>query len=77
MGVAISRTADEVLLEVVDDGTGIEPLRRAAALAAGHIGLAAARERVEAEGGSMELETGTGAGTRVRITVPVGVAALS
>lgn len=77
VGVAISRTADEVLLEVVDDGTGIEPLRRAAALAAGHIGLAAARERVEAEGGSMELETGTGAGTRVRITVPVGVAALS
>jgi PAS domain S-box-containing protein len=59
-----------VVLEVVDDGRGMAPERPADALRAGHIGLASARERVEALGGRFDLMSEPGAGTRVRVVVP-------
>src|ERR671935_46542 len=61
---------DEVLLEVLDDGRGIEPGRREAALRDGHIGLASAVYRVEAAGGSLALTGGPGAGTRAVARLP-------
>ena len=53
-----------------DDGRGIDPDRRAAALSAGHLGLAACTERVEALGGSLEITSARGRGTDVRATIP-------
>jgi two-component system NarL family sensor kinase len=53
-----------------DDGRGIDPERRAAALADGHLGLAACTERVEALGGSLEITSARGRGTDVRATIP-------
>jgi signal transduction histidine kinase len=59
-----------VLLEVEDDGVGIDEAGLADAVARGHIGLASARERVAVLGGSFEFETTDGSGTIVRIVVP-------
>ena len=66
----LSGEGEDVVLEVSDDGRGIPPGRAEAALRLGHIGLASARERVDAVGGCLEVESEPGAGTRVRAAVP-------
>jgi signal transduction histidine kinase/PAS domain-containing protein len=53
--VLVRRTPEAVVLDVTDDGIGIEPGRARAALAQGHIGLASSYERAEAIGGSMRV----------------------
>jgi two-component system NarL family sensor kinase len=68
--VTLARRGSDIVLEVVDDGRGIEPGRREAALRDGHIGLASAAYRIEAVGGSLTLSGGPGAGTRARVRVP-------
>ena len=68
--VRLSRRDAELVLEVADDGCGIEPGRREAALRDGHIGLASAAYRVEAAGGSLALSGGPGAGTRAVARLP-------
>ena len=56
--------AEELLVEVGDDGTGgADP---------GGDGLRGLVDRVEALGGSLEVDSPTGRGTRVRATFPVG-----
>jgi two-component system NarL family sensor kinase len=67
----VSRRGSEIVLEVVDDGRGIEPGRREAALSDGHIGLASAVYRVEAAGGSLALTAGPNGGTRAVARLPV------
>lgn len=74
--VRVSRTGDQLELEVTDDGVGISPARLAAAVTEGHIGLAAARERVEADGGRLRVASAPGAGTRVLVTLPAALAAV-
>lgn len=69
--VAVRRGAAGLALEVADDGTGIGPGRREAALGEGRIGLATSRERVEAVGGRLTLEPGPGGGTTARVEVPL------
>ena len=71
VAVKVARRGSDVLLEVADDGRGIEPGRREAALRDGHIGLASAVYRVEAAGGSLILQGGPGAGTRALVRLPV------
>ncbi len=63
-----SRSA--VSLEVVDDGRGIDSSQAAAAVQAGHVGLAVARRRVEDAGGTLEIATVPTGGTFVRATLP-------
>jgi two-component system NarL family sensor kinase len=70
VSVTVARRGSEVVLEVLDDGRGIEPGRREAALRDGHIGLASAVYRVEAAGGSLALTGGPGAGTRAVARLP-------
>ena len=60
----------QIVLQVQDDGCGIEPGRMRQALLEGHIGLAAVRERVAVLGGSVEVVSAPGAGTTVRILLP-------
>ena len=57
-------------LEVVDDGRGMAPERPGEALRGGHVGLASARERIEALGGVLTIESAPGDGTRVTALVP-------
>jgi NarL family two-component system sensor histidine kinase LiaS len=59
--VALSHTADAVLLEVTDDGRGfVQPLPEGAGM-----GLRSMRERVEALGGELMVDSEPGQGTRV------------
>ena len=60
-------------LEVADDGIGLAADAFDAALARGNVGLANARERVAALGGSIRVEPGLeGRGATVSITLPSG-----
>jgi signal transduction histidine kinase len=68
--VSVRVEGDELLLEVVDDGRGIESERADRALAEGHIGLASITQRLEGEGGSLELEGHPGKGTTARARLP-------
>ena len=63
----------EAVLEVQDDGAGMERFDPVAAVRSGHIGLASSSERVRALGGSLDVKSEPGAGTRVRVTLPIGV----
>ncbi|PTL58492.1 sensor histidine kinase [Paraconexibacter algicola] len=58
------------VLVVADDGRGMAPDRAAAALAEGHIGLAAARDRVRRRGGTLTLDATPGRGTVVTVVLP-------
>ena len=69
--VSVRAGADStVVLEVSDDGEGIDPGRPDEAFAQGHIGLASVAQRLEAVGGSLELEGSPGGGTVARAVVP-------
>jgi signal transduction histidine kinase len=55
-----------VRLVVIDDGTGFD----AAAVQAGHLGLAGMKARAEAIGGQLGVETRPGKGTTIAVVVP-------
>ena len=60
----------EVIVEVVDDGCGIEPARLRDP-PAGHLGLTGMRERATLLGGEFTVESAPGQGTRVVTRIPV------
>jgi PAS domain S-box-containing protein len=68
--VQVARRGPEVRLVVEDDGVGIPADRLDRALAEGHIGLAAARERVRALDGALEIDRAASGGARVAVTLP-------
>jgi two-component system NarL family sensor kinase len=70
--LTVARAGDRIELRCRDDGRGIDAEARDAALADGHLGLAACTERVEALGGSLEIFTEPGGGTEVRASIPDG-----
>ena len=70
MTVTVSVVDWWVVLEVADDGGGIEPGRLAEAPRQGHIGLASLTERVEAIGGHLDIESGAPVGTTVCVRLP-------
>jgi NarL family two-component system sensor histidine kinase LiaS len=64
--------AEQVVLEVEDDGVGFHfPRRYVELVRQGHFGLAGAAERAEAIGGTVEIVTAPGKGTRIRVSVPI------
>jgi len=67
--IALEPVADGVRLVVADDGRGIAPGREQEALAEGHIGLAAARDRVRRRGGTLAIAAAAG-GTTVTVELP-------
>jgi two-component system NarL family sensor kinase len=69
--VSVRRADGEVVLEVADDGRGLDRRLASAAVAAGHLGLASCKERVDAAGGRLELLDRPGGGTLVRARLPV------
>jgi signal transduction histidine kinase len=68
--VTIDAGPGELRLTVADDGIGLPQGRPERALEEGHIGLAAATERVRAVGGEIEVESGPGDGTTVTVVLP-------
>ncbi|MGH2811481.1 MAG: GAF domain-containing protein [Actinomycetota bacterium] len=66
--VTLDRSGDEVLLDVVDDGSGIETDvsgRR------NHFGIETMRERVELAGGRFTIGRGSKGGTEVQAVIPL------
>ena len=75
VSLVVERAGNEIVLEVADDGKGIDPARRATALLEGHIGLASITERIESLGGTITISTAAHRGTTVRAALPVASAA--
>jgi two-component system, NarL family, sensor kinase len=69
--VSLRRSGAELVLEVADDGRGLDLERVRAAVSDGHVGLASCAERMEAAGGRLELEKRPGGGVRARAWLPV------
>jgi signal transduction histidine kinase len=74
VSLSIARQNGSVVMQVADNGCGMDDQRRKAAVQDGHIGLASSIERVEALGGKLEIESTPGQGTRVVTAVPVEAA---
>jgi len=70
--VDISVRSDQGVLRlmVADDGSGIGSAQLERALAEGHIGLAALRERVGSRSGRLAIATAPDAGTEIEVTLP-------
>jgi signal transduction histidine kinase len=68
--VVVTREADQIVLEVNDDGVGIDSSDTSRAVQAGHVGLAMVRRRVEDSDGRFEIETRADGGTRSRVVLP-------
>ena len=68
--ISLQRAGDEVILEVVDDGRGMDPGRPAEAFERGHVGLASIAMRAEACDGRFEVTSQPGEGTRARLALP-------
>jgi signal transduction histidine kinase/ligand-binding sensor domain-containing protein len=64
----------EFLLNVRDDGKGIDPHVASQVGRAGHWGVPGMRERAKSFGGKLEVWSEHGAGTEVELTVPANIA---
>jgi two-component system NarL family sensor kinase len=69
--VAVTRLNGSVVLTVEDDGVGIDTAAVGRAVAAGHVGLAMVRRRVEDARGQREIAALPDGGTRSRVILPV------
>jgi NarL family two-component system sensor histidine kinase YdfH len=65
--IAVSEEAQELEIELHDDGIGFDPV----SVEAGHYGLLGMRERVRLEGGRFEVQSAAGKGTRLVIRFPL------
>lgn len=68
VSVAVEVTDGAALLEICDDGVGLDG---AAHSGGGHYGVMGMRERVEALGGALTLGPAAGGGTRLHARVPI------
>jgi two-component system NarL family sensor kinase len=70
LSLTVERAGGAIVLEVADDGRGVDPQELATAVGRGHIGLASASERAEALDGAFRIWGEPGRGTRVRVSLP-------
>src|SRR4051812_8205425 len=68
--VSVTEAADGIVLEVSDDGVGIDASAPGQAARAGHVGLAVVRRRVQDAGGTFEIATRDNGGTRSHAVLP-------
>ena len=68
--VVVRAHGDRLVLEVNDDGVGIDADQAGRAVRAGHLGLAMVRQRVEMAGGQFDLDTRLDGGTHSRVVLP-------
>src|SRR6266853_1415040 len=72
VAVSLARTGDQLVLEVTDDGVGVEASASSASMRSGR-GMRNLRERAEMTGGQMRLQPGAaGVGTQARIEWQLG-----
>ena len=63
VSVTLSRLAEQVVLEIMDDGCGFDP----ESVGQAGMGLTNMRERAESIGGALTVTSKPGAGTRVTV----------
>jgi two-component system, NarL family, sensor kinase len=68
--IELSLADDQLVAVVADDGVGFDEERAARQLAAGHVGLASQRLRVEAAGGRLDAFPVEPHGMRMAVSVP-------
>jgi signal transduction histidine kinase len=68
--VRVDHDDGDLVLEISDDGVGIDTAQAGRAVQEGHIGLAMVRRRVEDAGGRLDIATRSDGGTRSRVTLP-------
>lgn len=72
ISVCLTKTQEQAVLEIEDDGVGFEVPEDFLNLARqGHLGLVGMRERVEVIGGQIEIKSTIGTGTTIKVTVPL------
>jgi two-component system NarL family sensor kinase len=69
--VTVRRAGDDAVLEVADDGRGIDADRVERARQEGHVGLAILGDLVADGGGRLSVDPGAERGTVVRVEVPI------
>jgi PAS domain S-box-containing protein len=69
--VEVHVDADQVWVEVTDDGVGVSPSRLVKAALSGHLGVVSMRESARQLGGHLEMMSGVEGGTVVRFHVPL------
>lgn len=69
--LTVRRAGDLVVLDVADDGIGLDADVVSEAQSGGHLGLRLLADLAEEHGSALQLATGPGAGTRWRLEVPV------
>jgi PAS domain S-box-containing protein len=71
--ISLSIDAEQVVLEIEDDGRGFDlPARWIKLAREGHLGLVGTSERVRAIGGNLKIKTERGKGTLIQVSVPRG-----
>lgn len=70
VAVVVREDGEGIVLEVDDDGVGIDTVQAGRAVQAGHVGLAMVRRRVEDAGGRLDIATRPDGGTHSRIVMP-------
>jgi len=72
--VRVTEDGADIVVEVNDDGVGIDTEHADRAVQAGHLGLAMVRRRVEDAGGTLSIATRADGGTRSRVVMPATTA---
>ncbi|MCC5848498.1 MAG: PAS domain S-box protein [Verrucomicrobia bacterium] len=67
----ISETADEVSLQITDNGISFDVPGHAALRSGKHLGLISMRERAEMMGGTFRIESQPGQGTSLYVRIPI------
>lgn len=70
VNVLLKRHGGQLVVEVVDDGAGFDPVNEPNVQSDRHVGLKIMRERAYRVGGECRIESEVGAGTRVRLIMP-------
>jgi PAS domain S-box-containing protein len=71
VAIAISRTEDEIQIQVEDDGVGFAPDKVVIGKGSGGFGLFSIRERLSHMGGSLEIDSSPGQGCRSLLRAPL------
>ncbi len=72
VAVRVHRDGDQAVLEVTDDGRGVDPTTTGVARTDGHMGLQILRDLVQNAGGTLSLSPADGGGSVLRVEVPAG-----